>query len=134
MTNLLRNDDLGKLLLRLAVGLLMLFHGVAKLLDPGSLKYIAGQLGGIGLPGFLAYGVFLGEVVGPLLAIAGFHARIGGLLMAVNMLFAIVLVHTGELFMLTRHGGWALELQGLYLFGALAIVFLGSGGMALKRD
>ena len=54
--------------------------------------------------------------------------------MAGNMVFAIVLVHTGELFMLTQHGGWALELQGLYLFGALAILFLGSGSMALKRD
>jgi putative oxidoreductase len=78
--------------------------------------------------------VFLGEVVAPLMVILGVYTRIGGLLMAGNMVFAIVLVHTGELFMLTQHGGWALELQGLYLFGALAILFLGSGSMALKRD
>ena len=134
MMKLFRNDDLGKLILRLAVGGLMLFHGVAKLLNPGSLKYIAGQLAELGLPQFIAYGVFLGEVVGPLLAIVGFYARIGGLLMAGNMVFAIVLVHTGELFALTQHGGWALELQGLFLFGALAILFLGSGSMALRRD
>ena len=126
---LFKNDDLGKLILRLVVGVLMLFHGVAKLLNPGSLKYIGSQLAGIGLPQFIAYGVFLGEVV-----ILGVYTRIGGLLMAGNMVFAIVLVHTGELFMLTQHGGWALELQGLYLFGALAILFLGSGSMALKRD
>jgi putative oxidoreductase len=134
MMKLFRNDDLGKLLLRLAVGGLMLFHGVAKILNPGALKYIGGQLAEIGLPQFIAYGVFLGEVVGPLLAIVGFYARIGGLLMACNMLFAIVLVHGGELFMLTGNGGWALELQGLFLFGALAILFLGSGSMALRRD
>ena len=132
--NLFKNDDLGKLILRLVVGVLMLFHGVAKLLNPGSLKYIGGQLADIGLPQFIAYGVFLGEVVAPLMVIVGIYTRIGGLLMAGNMVFAIVLVHTGELFMLTQHGGWALELQGLYLFGALAILFLGSGSMALKRD
>ena len=134
MMKLFRNDDLGKLILRVSVGGLMLFHGVAKILNPGSLKYIGGQLAELGLPQFIAYGVFLGEVVGPLLAIVGLYARIGGLLMAGNMVFAIVLVHTGELFMLSQHGGWALELQGLYLFGALAILFLGSGSMALKRD
>ena len=132
--NLFKNDDLGKLILRLVVGVLMLFHGVAKLLNPGSLKYIGGQLADIGLPQFIAYGVFLGEVVAPLMVIVGVYTRIGGLLMAGNMVFAIVLVHTGELFALTQHGGWALELQGLYLFGALAILFLGSGSMALKRD
>jgi putative oxidoreductase len=119
---LFKNDDLGKLILRLVVGVLMLFHGVAKLLNPGSLKYIGSQLAGIGLPQFIAYGVFLGEVVAPLMVILGVYTRIGGLLMAGNMV------------LLTQHGGWALELQGLYLFGALAILFLGSGSMALKRD
>jgi putative oxidoreductase len=101
---LFKNDDLGKLILRLVVGVLMLFHGVAKLLNPGSLKYIGSQLAGIGLPQFIAYGVFLGEVVAPLMVILGVYTRIGGLLMAGNMVFAIVLVHTGELFMLTQHG------------------------------
>lgn len=134
MMKLFHNDDLGKLLLRVSVGALMLFHGVAKILNPGSLQYIGGQLANLGLPPFIAYGVFLGEVVGPLLAIVGFHARVGGLLMAGNMVFAIVLVHTGDLFALTQHGGWALELQGLFLCGALAILFLGSGSMALRRD
>jgi putative oxidoreductase len=134
MMNLFRNDDFGKLLLRLTVGSLMLFHGVAKLLNPGSLKYIASQLAELGLPQFVAYGVFVGEVAAPLLVILGFYARVGGLLIAVNMVFAIVLVHTGELFTLTQNGGWALELQGLFLFGGLAILFLGSGGMAIKRD
>ena len=51
-----------------------------------------------------------------------------------NMLFAILLVHTGDILALTEHGGWRLELQGFYLFGALAIVFLGSGKYAIKPD
>ncbi|WP_372609390.1 DoxX family protein [Halomonas sp.] len=134
MLNALHNDALGKLILRLAVGGLMLFHGVAKLLNPGSLDWIGGMLQGYGLPSFLAYGVLIGEVIAPLMAIIGWQTRIAGLLMAGNMLVAFLLVHTGEVFMLNDNGGWQLELQGLFLFGALAIVFLGSGRMAVKPD
>jgi putative oxidoreductase len=134
MLNALHNDALGKLILRLAVGGLMLFHGVAKLLNPGSLDGIGGMLQGYGLPSFLAYGVLIGEVIAPLMAIIGWQTRIAGLLMAGSMLVAFLLVHTGEVFMLNDNGGWQLELQGLFLFGALAIVFLGSGRMAVKPD
>ncbi|MDX1594704.1 MAG: DoxX family protein [Gammaproteobacteria bacterium] len=135
MLKLFKNDDLGKLILRLAVGGLILLHGVAKLRNPeGAMNFIGGKLAELGLPQFLAYGVYLGEVVGPLLAIVGLYARIGGLLMAGNMVIAIALVHTHQLAQLTSNGGWQLELQGMFLFGALAILFLGSGSMAVKRD
>jgi len=40
-------------------------------------------------------------------------------------------VHMADLFALTKQGGWALELQGLYLFGALAVVLLGAGRFSL---
>lgn len=134
MLNVLHNEALGKLILRLAVASLILFHGVAKLLNPGSLDWIGGMLQGYGLPSFLAYGVLIGEVIAPLMAIFGWQARLAGLLMAGNMLVAFLLVHTGQVFTLTDNGGWALELQGLYLFGALAIALLGSGRMALRPD
>lgn len=134
MLQALHNDALGKLILRLTVGGLMLFHGVAKLLNPGSIEWIGGLLEGYGLPAFLAYGVLLGEVVGPVMAIVGWHVRIGGLLMAGSMVVAIALVHTGKLFMLNDNGGWQLELEGMYLFGAAALIFLGSGRMAIKPD
>ena len=48
------HEDLGRLLLRLAVGGLMLFHGVHKLI--GGIDGIAGMLAAKGLPGFIAYG------------------------------------------------------------------------------
>jgi len=50
------------------------------------------------------------------------------------MLLAILLMHTGDMFALTDHGGWRLELQGFYLLGALAIMFPGSGRHAVKPD
>jgi len=94
----LLDADTGKLIVRLSVAGLMLFHGIAKIMHPGSLDFIAGMLSGFGLPAVLAYGVYIGEVVAPLMVIVGFKARIGGLIMAVNMLFALVLAHTGEFF------------------------------------
>lgn len=132
--DMLRNDAVGKLILRLTLGALMLFHGVQKILHPGSLDFIGGMLSSSGLPQFLSYGVYVGEVVAPLMIILGVHSRIGGLLIVLNMIFAIFLAHGGDLFSLTEHGGWRLELQGFYLFTAVAIVFLGSGRIAVKPD
>ena len=126
--------DTGRLILRLSVGGLMLFHGVSKILHPGALDFIAGMLNGYSIPGVLAYGVYIGEVLAPLMVIVGYQARLGGLLIVINMLFAIFLAHSGELFSLSEHGGLAIELQMIYLLSALAIVFLGSGRSALKPD
>lgn len=118
-------DDMGKLVLRLSVGVLMLLHGIFKLQN--GVGGIAGMLGSQGLPGFLAYGVYLGEVVGPVLVIIGLYTRIGAVLIIGNMLVALALAHSQELFSLGSMGGWALELQGMFLFGAVAIALLGAG-------
>lgn len=124
-------DDLGKLILRVTLGLLILLHGIAKL--TGGVAGIAGMLQGLGLPGFIAYGVYLGEVVGPLLLVAGFYGRIGAWLIVVNMLFAILLAHRGELLELTAQGAWALELQGMFLISALALALMGPGRFAVNN-
>ena len=129
-----QGDSAGKLILRLTVGILMLFHGVSKILNPASLDFIGKQLASAGLPALIAYGAYVGEVAAPLMIILGIFARIGGLIVAVNMIFAIWLVHTHELLSMTKNGGWALELQGFYLFCGLAILFLGSGKLAVKPD
>jgi len=126
--------DTGKLIVRLSVGGLMLFHGIAKIMHPGALDFIGGMLSGYSLPAVLAYGVYIGEVVAPLMVIIGFKARLGGVIMVVNMLFALLLAHTGDFFSLSEHGGWMVELQMFYLLSALAVVFLGSGSRALKPD
>ena len=118
-------NDLGRLILRVALGALVLLHGIAKL--RGGMGGIVGMVESHGLPGVLGYGVLAGEVLGPLMLIAGFYARIGALLVAVNMMFAIALVHMGELTKLGESGGWALELQGMFLFTALALALLGPG-------
>jgi putative oxidoreductase len=128
------SDAMGKLILRLTVGILILFHGIGKIMHPESLDFIGSNFSNIGLPSAIAYGVYVGEVIAPLMVITGFHARIGGLLVAVNMIFAVVLAHSGDILSLTKHGGWALELQAFYLLGGLSIALLGSGKFAVKPD
>ena len=123
--------DLGKLVLRLALGLLILLHGIAKL--RGGLDQITGLVESHGLPGFVAYGALVGEVLAPLLVLAGFYARIGGALIAFNMLVAFALVHLGQFGQLNEQGGWALELQGMYLAAAVAIALIGPGKYSLGR-
>jgi putative oxidoreductase len=134
MFDLNKSDAVGKLVVRLTVGILMLFHGLSKITSEGSLDFIASRLTTVGLPDVIAYGVFLGEIVAPLLLIAGVFSRLSGLVIVINMLFAIGLAHTGDLFGLTDHGGYRLELQMFYLFGGLAILFLGSGRYAFRPD
>ena len=65
--------------------------------------------------------------------IAGFYARIGAAVIAVNMLFAFALVHLTQLGQLNEQGGWAVELQAMYLAAAIAIVLLGPGRYALNQ-
>ncbi|WP_322998890.1 DoxX family protein [Castellaniella sp.] len=122
-------DDLGKLILRLALGILVLLHGLAKM--DGGVGWIVGMLEARGLPGFVAYGVYIGEVVAPVLLILGLWTRAGGLIVALNMLFAFSLVHMNDLFAIGKSGGWSLELQGMYLFGGIAVALLGAGAYSL---
>jgi putative oxidoreductase len=115
----------GVLLLRFTVGVLMLFHGVAKLMR--GLGPIEGMLENVGLPAWVAFGVIVGEVIAPLLVIAGVWVRWGALLMAVNMLFAIGLAHMADLFLLTPSGAYRLEAQAFFFFCSLAIAWLADG-------
>lgn len=127
---MLENADLGKLIVRLTLGGLLLFHGVAKLFN--GIDGVESILMAHGIPAVFAYGVFIGEMIAPLMVILGYHTRIGALLIVFNMLVAIALAHSGQLMSLGGSGGWRLELQGFFLFIALALIFLGPGRYKLK--
>jgi putative oxidoreductase len=124
-------DDLGKLLVRLSAGGLMLFHGIHKL------QHGAGGIEDIlranNLPAGLAIGVYVGEVVAPILILIGFFARPAGLVLSFNMLVAVLLVHTKDLTRITPQGAWAMELQTFYFLGGLAVFFLGAGRFSVSR-
>lgn len=122
-------DDLGKLLLRVVLGVLILLHGMSKIMaGPGFVISAATQAG---LPAAIGYLVYLGEVIAPILLIVGIWSRLAALIIAGNMAFAIFLVHMKQLMSLSDTGGWALELQGMFLFSALALVLLGAGRFSI---
>jgi putative oxidoreductase len=125
------NADLGRLLLRLGLGCLILFHGVAKL--QGGIDPITQAVTANGMPAFVAYGVYVGEVLAPVLVILGWYSRVGSLLLAINMVFALYLVHRADLFKLAQSGGYALELQALYLIVAIALALMGPGRYSVNE-
>jgi len=126
-----RADDVGKLIIRLVLGITILLHGIAKV--TGGVGGIEGMLEGAGLPGFFAWGAYLGEVLGPVLLIVGLYARVGAALIAINMLVAVALAHLPQVFMLGEQGGWAIELQAMFLFVAVGLIFTGPGRLAINQ-
>jgi putative oxidoreductase len=118
-------EDQGKLVLRVVLAVLLLFHGVSKL--TGGIGFIAGMLQKAGLPGVFGYLVYIGEVVAPLMILFGVFTRAAALVVVINMIVAVLLVHTAQFFTLNEQGGWALELQGMYFGAALAVALLGAG-------
>lgn len=119
------SDDHGKLILRLMLGVLMLFHGIDKVI--GGIEGIAGRFDSIGLPGATAYLVYIGEVVAPIFVVLGYWTRIAAVIVAGNMVVAILIAHSGDFLTLTPNGGYGLELQLFYLLSSIAIIALGAG-------
>lgn len=133
--NVLKNDqnkEVGLLLQRLSIGILILFHGIANL--SSNYGFIKTLLNNIGIPEFVAYLVFIGEIIAPILIIIGWRAKLASLILAINMLVAILMAHSGSVFTLNQFGGWGIELQGLYLFGALIIFLLGVGKYSVSNS
>lgn len=130
-TQWVSHPDFGLLLLRLTFGILMLFHGVAKLQH--GIGWIETLLQSYGIPGFVASGVWVGEIIAPILIIIGVFTRPAALIYAITLLVATLLVGTGKIFTLTEVGAWGLEIEAIYFLGGLCIMFLGSGKYTLAR-
>jgi putative oxidoreductase len=115
----------GVLLLRWTVAGLMLLHGVAKLRS--GVAGIESMLASHGLPTWIAYGVFIGEIAAPLFVVVGVFVCTAALVMAFNMAVAVALAHQAQLFTLGKSGAYALELQAFFFLGSIAIALLANG-------
>jgi len=121
--------DPARLLLRLTLGALILLHGISKI--QGGPGFILDIVDKAGLPSPFGYLVYVGEVIAPILVIIGLWTRLAALVIVINMIVAVLLVHVPQLFTLADSGGWALELQGLYLVVAVCVALLGAGRYSL---
>jgi len=124
-------SDLGKLILRVTVGGLLLLHGMHKLLN--GIEPIKTMIAAHSVTEAIAYGVYLGEIVGPILVILGLFSRIGGALIVANMIMAVALAGMGGLTAFNAMGGYALELEVFYLVGGLSVMLLGAGRYSMGR-
>lgn len=124
------NLHIALLLLRVSLGAMMLLHGISKLNH--GVDGIGNMLSEKGIPSFIAYGVLIGEVVAPLLMIAGYRTKLASIVFAFTMLVAVLLAHSDDIFALSKHGSWAIELQALYFFGAVALILTGGGKYAVS--
>lgn len=121
---MLQNPDLAKLILRLSLGILILFHGIHKIIH--GISGIKAIVEPTIIPTFFAYGVFVGELIAPIFIILGLYARVAAGVLAFNMFVAIYLAY-GFSFALSKHGGISWELPLVYFIMSILVVLLGSG-------
>lgn len=118
--NKLHNPNGGYALLRCFLGAMLILHGISKLMN--GTAGVEGMLAKAGLPAFLSYGVYVGEVLAPALLLAGFLVVPAALLVVINMVFAIFLAHSHQIMLLNeKTGGWQIELQMFFLVTALVV-------------
>ncbi|MFM9915890.1 MAG: DoxX family protein [Rhizobacter sp.] len=121
--------DYGIALLRISLGFMWVAHALLKLLVftlPGTAAYFTS----VGLPGVLAYPVFVAELVGGAALVLGIRARqVSVALMPI--LVAAAWVHLPNGWVHTSpHGGW--EYPAFLIVASAALAMMGDGALVLR--
>lgn len=132
INNCLNKPDFSRLLLRLSLGGLLLFHGWHKMMS--GIGPIQGMLAAHGMPAFIGYGVYVGEVVAPILIILGVLCRLSALMVIGTMLVAWLLAGIGNTFHVDAVGAWAIESIAFYTLMSLVLLFQGAGRYSLAKN
>ena len=121
----------GIALLRIVVGIVFVMHGQQKLFEMG-VGGVGGFFASLGVPApqLAAVVVSVLETVGGLALILGVLTRLFGLLLAGDMLVALLLVHRPNGFFA---GNGGVELVLLLGVAALALALTGAGALALDN-
>jgi len=123
-------EDYSKFILRFTIGFLMLFHGIAKI---GNTGFIESGFESMGIPSFLAYGVYLGEIIAPLMLILGIKVRVAAVLIIGTMITAIFMAHSGDIFSINKYGAWAIELPMFYILASISVLLSGNDKFCIYK-
>jgi putative oxidoreductase len=124
------NLDLALLILRLVLAVVLLYHGIPKLLHFSAT--VGGfQTMGLPAPSLSAAFAVLAEVVGGVLILLGVAVDLAAILVIIDMLGAVTLVHWSNGFDFTK-GGWEHPFTVLSI--SLVLALAGPGRMAVGRQ
>jgi putative oxidoreductase len=117
----------GLAILRIVLGIAMAVHGWSKL--SGGVDGVAGFFGSLGIPApaLMAWVVTIVELVGGILLIDGFLTQIVGILIALNMLGAILFAFLLRGAPFIENGAITWEKEAVFAAAALCIVLAGPG-------
>ena len=122
------HTSIGLLILRVTFsGLMIIAHGIPKLMNPAPFINHVGSLG-VPLPLVSGYLAIAAETIFPLLIIIGIFTRISAVIAAGNMFIAAFVVHLaiqGDPFS-------KFELAVMYMIGFGVIAITGPGGFSVK--
>ena len=125
------STQLGITVLRVSLGTMWVAHALLKLLVftlAGTAQFFAS----VGIPDFLAYPVFLAELLGGIALVLGLYARQAALIL-VPVMAAAVWVHIPNGWVhTTPGGGW--EYPVFLIAASLSLWLLGDGAGAIKRS
>ena len=121
--NWMRKPDVGLLLIRLAVAMVFLYHGVGKFANlDGTIIFFDG----LGLGPIFVYLVGIAEIVGGLMMLFGFGTQIAGLMLAVIMVGSILLFKLPS-------GFSKMEIDLVMLLASLGLAFSNNGKYAIEH-
>lgn len=130
MVYLDRLQPLALLLMRLALGVIMVAHGYHKVF--GGMHHHAQVVASLGLPAWLGYVSAFAEFFGGLLILVGFFTRVAAVAVFIDLFVAIwkVHLHNGLIGSPDRPGfEFALAASAL----AFALIFFGGGPIAIDH-
>lgn len=125
-------QHIGILIVRVSIAFTMLIYGISKLRF--GIDYISDKIAQYGLPSFLGYGVYVGEIIAPVLIIIGYRTKLAGLIFATNCFVATLMVQLPNLLKLNDFGGWKMGSLFIYTLFGIALFFTGGGKHSVSTN
>ena len=121
------------MVVRVLVGVIMAAHGWQKL-QGGPSGFAQGLAGmGVPLPELMAYVVTFVELIGGVLLIVGFLARLAALLLTIDLVVAILLVKVNVGLIAPQGSGAGAELDLALIAGLLVVLLAGPGRLSVDQ-